>query len=219
MEVPLKSMLDAARRLSTSLVCDRLYDHGSVVREPLVNFTPGLPLAGPAFPIATEGAILPILQALDVVPPHHVLVIQDTSAGGRAVLGDIILTGARQQALGGVICLGTVRDVDEAPQIGVPLWASAASPQAAGLGSRAPQVPCDVTLGTTVVRPGDWLFGDRDGLVCVEREWIRVILTAAAITGTTERLYKERLAAGERLTEMMNVRRHLEHGEPLVVEF
>ncbi len=219
MEVSIKSLLDAARRLSTSLVCDRLYDHGSVIRAPLINFTPGLPLAGPAFPITTEGAILPILQALDVVPPHHVLVIQDASAEQRAVLGDIILTAARQQELGGVVCLGTIRDLDEAPKIGVPLWASGASPQATGLGSRAPQVPCDVTLGTTLVRPGDWLFGDRDGLVCVEREWIRVILKAAAIKAKKERLYKERLNAGERLTEMMNVRRHLEHGEPLVVEF
>jgi 4-hydroxy-4-methyl-2-oxoglutarate aldolase len=219
LEISTKSLVDAARRLSTSLVCDRLYDHGSVIRAPLINVTPGLLLAGPAFPITTEGAILPILQALDVVPPHHVLVIQDTSASERALLGDIILTAARQQELGGVVCLGTIRDLDEAPKIQVPLWASGASPQAAGLGRRAPQVPCDVTLGTTLVRPGDWLFGDRDGLVCVDREWIRVILKAAALKGKKERLYKERLCAGERLTEMMNVRRHLEHGEPIVVEF
>jgi regulator of RNase E activity RraA len=74
-------------------------------------------------------------------------------------------------------------------------------------------------LGACLLLTGDWLFGDRDGLVHVPGDQARLVIKAAAIKDKKERLYKQRMHDGENLITMMNVRAHLSAGEPIKVEF
>jgi regulator of RNase E activity RraA len=134
-----------------------------------------------------------------------VLVIADDAEDGDALLGDIILTALRDQRAGGVVCRGRVRDVGAAETIGVPLWASGVTPRSCVVGNAMPRMPREINLNGVTVRPGDWLFGDADGLVRVAQEHARNVIKGAALKGRRERVCLARMAAGERLLDMMNV--------------
>ncbi len=216
---PLEVIVEAGRKLTSSLVCDRLYGHGFPLPPILTNLTPAIRLAGPAFPVSVDQSILPILQALDECPAHHLLVIHDRRGGAAAVVGDIILTATRMARIGGIVCFGAVRDVEAAPEIGIPVWASHVRPNASPLGPAVASFPEEVVVEGRAIRKGDWLFGDRDGIVCVEREHIRLVMKAAQLKARRERAFLKRMAAGERLTETMNLKAHLLHGENLIIGF
>jgi len=203
--------------LGSSVVWDRGLGHASVVEHRLVNLTPGLRLVGPVHPVLTEGDILPVLQALAVIPPGHLLVIEDRRPE-KALLGDIVMLGAKKRGVAGILCSSFVRDVAEAERIGMPLWASAASPRASVLGQARP-APSSVCVAGQSMKAGDWLFGDRDGLVFVPEHAARLVIKAAAIKDKKERLYKQRILDGEDLVEMMNIRGHVARGEPVQVGF
>lgn len=211
----------AAQRLSASVVWDRCRGHGWVPATRLVNFAPSLLLAGPVFPVRTQGAILPVLQALAVIPAEHILVIHDEAVASppRALLGDIIMCGAKQQRVAGVVCFGWVRDVKEAEPLKMPLWAYGATPVPATVGAATACVPAPLSLADGQLEPGDWMFGDRDGLVVVPQAHARHIIKAAELKDRKENIFKQRLRDGEVLHEMMNLAGHLERQEPLRVDF
>jgi len=204
--------------MTTSLVWDRSYGHAWRLNVGLVNYTPTLPLAGPVFPVITRASILPVLQALAEIPAHHVLLVVD-EAPGQAVLGDIMLTAARQQQVAGVVCFGVVRDVRDAADIGIPLWAAGANPVAAPLGQPCASLPAEMPVCGQRLARGDWLIGDPDGLLAVVEAHVRVVIKAAQIKERRERTYKERLAGGERLDEMMNLHGFLDGRGQVRVEF
>ncbi len=220
MEDRTSTVAQAAQKLSSSVVWDRCRGHGWVPTARLVNFAPSLLLAGPVFPVRTQGAILPVLQALAAIPAAHILVVHDEAVASppRALLGDIIMSAARHQGVAGIVCFGWVRDVKDAEPLNMPLWAYGATPMAAAVGGAAP-VPAALSLVDGQLEPGDWMFGDRDGLVVVPRAHSRVIIKAAELKDRKERAFKQRLRDGEVLHEMMNLAGHVERREPLHIEF
>lgn len=219
MPITFDSLVEAGQTLTSSLAWDRSFGHGFVIDVPLRDFTPGLRLAGPAFPAVVDHAILPVLQALREVPAHHILVIQDRRGGREAVLGDIIMTAARAAGVGGIVCFGAIRDVDQTPAIGLPIWAERACPIACPLGEPVDSPPESIALGGGTIRRGDWLFGDGDGLVCIEREHARLVIKAAQIKAKRERAFVARLHAGERLADAMNLEGFLTRNEKLIIDF
>jgi regulator of RNase E activity RraA len=215
------TLAHAARRLSPSVVWDRCRGHGWVPAAQLVNFTPSLALTGPVFPVRTQCSILPVLQALAVIPAARILVVHDDAPGAspRALLGDIIMSAAKHQGIAGIVCFGWVRDVKEAEPLKLPLWAYGATPVPAAVGAAAAQVPAPLALAGGSLEPDDWMFGDRDGLVVVPRAHARQIIKAAELKDRKETFFKKRIRDGEVLHEMMNLEGHLQRQEPLQVDF
>ncbi len=213
----LQALIAEASRLSSSVVWDRGLGHATIIEHPLSNFTPDLKLIGPVHPVLTQGDILPVLQALDAIEPGYLLLIQDT-IGACALLGDIVMLAAKKKGVAGIICLGMVRDIADASRLALPVWASAVTPRASGLGKAAAPPDRVVLAGHTIARH-DWLFGDRDGLVHLPAEQARLVIKAAAIKDKKERVYKNRIHNGEELVVMMNIRGHLEKNEAIKVEF
>lgn len=217
----LSVLSNAAKRLSTSVIWDRSRGHAWLPNTTLINMTPQMMLAGPVFPVLTRRSILPVLQGIQRIPAHHVLIVADESPPHppAALLGDIIMLAASQNGVSGILCLGWVRDIKEADVLGMPLWAHGVTVVPAPLGERAPSVPETVYLGGRSLAHGDWIFGDRDGLVVVPAEHARNVITGARIKEKKERIFKERMRSGERLDEMMELDGHLEYQAPLKVEF
>ena len=213
----LTALIQEASRLGSSVVVDCGGGCATILNHQLVNYTPELKLIGPVYPVLTNGDILPVLQGLDAIPPRHVMVIQDTK-GDAALLGDIIMLAAKKKGVAGLLCTGKVRDISDASRLGLPVWAAAVSPKAAALGVPA-SMPVSVKVAKHTIAFGDWLFGDRDGLVHVPAKSARLIIKAAAIKDKKERIYKARIHNGEELFVMMNVRGHLTAGEAIRVEF
>lgn len=175
----------------------------SIVLDPhIVRRTPGLLLAGPVFPVSTDNDMLPCLQGLDEAPKGSILLIKNTGAHSDALAGDIFVTAAVKQGLGGLVVDGAVRDVDAFQGLGLPVFSREINFVSAKT-ARVPaaKVPQEIILGTQTISPGDWIFGDGDGLIFVKSEYLSAVMTAASMLNKAESDLKAVLNSGIRLSD------------------
>jgi regulator of RNase E activity RraA len=101
----------------------------------------------------------------------------------------------------GVVTDGAIRDADEFEETGLPVFCSFTTPLAP-MGRwhyTSLDVPVDLPGQSAVrvtVRPGDYLVGDRDGVVVVPREIAAQVAAYAEVLERAEGRIKEDLRAG-----------------------
>jgi 4-hydroxy-4-methyl-2-oxoglutarate aldolase len=142
--------------------------------------TSRMKLAGPAFTVEVRpGDNLMIHAAMSMAKPGDVLVIDGKGDLGAALMGTIMMTACKQLGLAGVVIDGAVRDTLELEEMGFPVFAAGANPN--GPTKNVPgRIGHPVSVGGVTVRPGDFVLGDADGVVVVEREKIAALVPQAA---------------------------------------
>ena len=110
------------------------------------------------------------LQILDEAPAGSVLVYVLEGSVEIAGMGNLMATTAAVRGLEGTVIDGAVRDIREIRQIGHQVFARRISPATSvgRLVSVAKQTP--VKCAEVMVRPGDYIVGDTDGVVVVPQE-------------------------------------------------
>lgn len=149
------------------------------VASGLVPVWPGARLAGPALTIWTRpGDNLYVHKALDIAKPGDIIVINGHGDVSRALIGDLIGIRAKMLGVGGFVIDGAVRDADALGEIGMPVFARAATP--AGPYKHGPgRLQQPVAIAGVVVSPGDVVVADADGVVIVQREEAESVLANA----------------------------------------
>ncbi|MES2633003.1 MAG: RraA family protein [Pseudomonadota bacterium] len=149
--------------------------HGSIKA-----LRPRMKLAGTALTVEVRpGDNLMIHAAIMLARPGDVLVIDGKGDLNAALMGTIMMTACKQLGLAGVVIDGAVRDTLEIDEMDFPVFA-------AGFNPNGPTKTCPgrighpVTVGGVTVHAGDFVIGDADGVVVVEREKIESLLPAAA---------------------------------------
>jgi 4-hydroxy-4-methyl-2-oxoglutarate aldolase len=137
-------------------------------------------VAGPAFTVEVRpGDNLMIHAAMMMAKPGDVLVIDGKGDLGAALMGTIMMTACKQLGLAGVVIDGAVRDTLEVEEMGFPVFAAGANPN--GPTKNVPgRIGHPVSVGGVTVRSGDFVLGDADGVVVVEREKIAALVPQAA---------------------------------------
>ena len=110
------------------------------------------------------------LKALDEAAPGSVMVYVLEDGLEIAGIGELMATTAQVRGLAGAVIDGGARDVDEITRMGFPVFCRSISP-ASIIGrhiSVAAQVP--VMCAGILVRPGDYIVGDMDGVVVIACE-------------------------------------------------
>jgi multiple sugar transport system ATP-binding protein len=156
----------------------------------------GPTIAGPAVTVQTvpDDNLAPYL-AMDVLQAGDVLVIANGGWTGSSVVGDLIVGMFKNIGVAGIVTDGAVRDVAGLRQVGVPVYArglTANSPQKNGPGS----VGLEVSIGGTVVRSGDLIVGDQDGVVVLPQEKITPALEGLRAVREKERKIETLIAEG-----------------------
>jgi RraA family protein len=139
-------------------------------------------LAGAAFTVRTAaGDNLLVHKALDTAQRGDVIVVD---AGGwldNAIIGELMMSRARQRGVAGIVIWGAIRDSAEIAAGTYPVYA-------AGVTHRGPykngpgEINVPVVIGGMAVNPGDIIIGDADGLVAVpQHDAERVLASAKAI--------------------------------------
>ena len=165
------------RGIAVALLSDNLHrNRGSVGLRP---YHKPAPMAGTAVTVKTRGGDnLSSLRAYDFCRPGDVMVID---AGGdltNAVFGGIMAFGGESMGLAGMVVDGAIRDIAEIGARSFPVYAR-------GVNHRGPykdgpgEINVPVTIGGMVVRPGDIIVGDQDGLLAFPPELAEVTITAA----------------------------------------
>ena len=160
---PAPELIEAFREAPTSIISDNLQRlPGAVGLRP---FHRGGRLIGAAFTVRTRpGDNLAIHQALELVGPGDVIVVDGGGDETRALVGEIMKTIAQFRGAAGYVIDGAIRDAAEIAASDFPIFARAAihrGPYKSGPG--AINVP--VSIGGSVIAPGDIVVGDEDGVV------------------------------------------------------
>ncbi len=146
-----------------------------------------------------------VLAALDLVGPGEVLVIATSGHAETAMLGEILGAQLRRQGASGVVCDGAVRDVgtlagwDDLPVFN--RHVTPRGPTSARLGA----VNAPVSLGGALVRPGDLILGDDDGLAVIPPSAVRGMIAAAEAKLRLEAAWEARLASGTPVAEVFEL--------------
>lgn len=119
------------------------------------------------------------LAMLDSITPYTISVWACGGHTGAVHWGEIMSTAARERGCLGAVVDGGVRDVAFIDEMGFPVFAKFKC-AASSIGRwhiKEWQVP--VRIGHTTIYPGDFVFGDVDGVVVVPKDMIMAVLTAA----------------------------------------
>lgn len=140
---------------------------------------PGMKLAGTALTVEVRpGDNLMIHAAISLARPGDVLVIDGKGDLSSALMGTIMMNACRKLGIAGVVMDGAARDAAEIIEMDYPVFAAGTNPN--GPTKNVPgRIGHPVSVGGVTVHPGDFVIGDADGVVVVEREKIEGLLPAA----------------------------------------
>ena len=170
------ALIEAFRTAPTSIISDNLSRlPGAVGLRP---FHRGGKLAGCAFTVRTRpGDNLAIHKALELVGPGDVIVVDGGGDETRALIGEIMLNIAQYRGAAGYVIDGAVRDVGALAASDFPVFARAAihrGPYKSGPG----EINVPVSIGGSVIAPGDIVVGDEDGVVAFPQAIAPTLLEA-----------------------------------------
>ena len=163
---------------------------------------PAARLAASAVTVLCQpGDNLMIHAAVEVCRPGDVLVVVTSSESTDGMFGELLATSCRAHGVAGLVIDAGIRDVAEITAMNFPAWSKAISAQGALKGSPG-SVNIEVVCAGAIVRPGDVIVGDLDGVVVVRREAAADVARLAAERLAKEEISRERYRAGELKLDM-----------------
>jgi 4-hydroxy-4-methyl-2-oxoglutarate aldolase len=218
LDISIESYKVKLAKLTTSSLWDRSYGNAIII-DKLNNYSPNKILMGPIFIVNVKNNILPIIQAINSIPEGYVLVINNILDGKDALIGDIIMTAAQAQNIGGIVVLGNIRDLSSIPNMSIPIWAKGININAAKLGESCESFPNYINIDDKIINNEDWIIGDNDGLIVVKKEKLRLIIKMAEVKIRNENQYIKSLVSGERIYDLMNVDNFLNGRGNIIINF
>ena len=134
------------------------------------------------------GDNLMIHAAIEQCRPGDLLVVTTTSPCTDGLFGELFATALVHRGVRGLVTTTGVRDVADLRSMGFPVWSAAVSAQGS-VKATAGAVNVPIVVGGQIVRAGDAVLADDDGVVCVPRERV-----GGAVTAGQARLDKEEAA-------------------------
>lgn len=194
------------RRRLLSLGSATLGESGAIAVMPgLKAMWRGASLAGPAFTVECgPGDNLGVHVGVASAPAGSVLAVSVPGDLQRGYWGEVLTVAAISAGLVGLVIDGTVRDIDAIERRHFPVFArGTALPGAGKLGPGS--VGKQVVIGDAVVRPGDWLVGDTDGVVVVPYERLEACGEAAGQRVDKEAVIFEKLQNGSTTVQLLGL--------------
>ncbi len=141
--------------------------------------------------------------AIDGADSGAVLVVEQRTGVECAGWGGILSNAARGRGIAGVIVEGLARDVDEAAEIGFPVYARGATARTARGRVHEAQTGGPVTVGDITVQDGDWVVADSSGAAFVPAAAIEAVLDAAEHIAAKEAAMTKSVLAGNPVSAVM----------------
>jgi 4-hydroxy-4-methyl-2-oxoglutarate aldolase len=176
--------------------------HEAIGRQGLLDrrFRPirsGSHLAGSAVTaICWPGDNLMIHVAVEQCRAGDVLVVTTTSECHDGMFGELLATSLRARGVRGLVIEAGVRDVAALNELGFPVWSTDVCAQGT-VKSTAGTVNLPAVVGGQLVRPGDAIIADDDGVLRVAREQVTAAVVASQARVAREEESRKAFADGE----------------------
>ncbi|MEU7748596.1 4-carboxy-4-hydroxy-2-oxoadipate aldolase/oxaloacetate decarboxylase [Nonomuraea sp. NPDC049158] len=142
------------------------------------------------------GDNLMIHAAVEQCREGDLLVVTTTSPSTDGLFGELFATALRWRGVRGLVIDAGVRDTAELRAMGFPVWSAAVCAQGTVKAS-AGSVNVPVAVGGQVIRPGDAILADDDGVLRVPRDLVATAVKAAAARAAKEEATRAAFAEGE----------------------
>lgn len=190
-------------------VTDAMYRKGSMTGLSVIHSPKKM--IGKAVTVQTFGGdwSKPV-QAIDVCKEGEVLVIGNDQRCDIAPWGELATHSACIKGLAGIIIDGAVRDWDDIIEMDIPVYAKSVQPNAGepkGFGEINAEISC---CGQSV-KPGDWIIGDKSGVVVIPKERAYEIARRAVEVHHTEIRIRAEIEKGGTLGSLQQLLRWEKH--------
>ena len=142
------------------------------------------------------GDNLMIHAALELCQTGDILVVTTTSESTDGMFGELLAVSSRARGVAGLVIDAGVRDLADITAMDFPIWAKAISAQGT-VKATAGSVNVTVVCAGAIVRPGDVIVGDADGVCVVRREAAAEVARLGLDRVGKEEKTRERLRNGE----------------------
>ncbi|MCD6331379.1 MAG: orotidine 5'-phosphate decarboxylase [Thermoplasmata archaeon] len=197
-----EEICEAFSKVSTCNICDAMHNKGAMrgIKAILENCH----MVGRALTVKTmDGDWAKAVEAIDEAEKGEVIVIQ-AGEGKQAVWGELATLSAYKKGIAGIVIDGAVRDVHIIKEIGLPVFAKnvvAEAGEPKGYG----EIGCEIVCGGQVVRKGDWIIGDDNGVVVVPKEIAQEIANRAINVMEKENRIREEIRRGSSLGKVLDL--------------
>jgi regulator of RNase E activity RraA len=161
---------------------------------------------------ARTGVYMSVYQAEPGVNPYEleIALVDDLKPDDVAVLacppgnrigpwGELLSTAARARGAAGAVTDGLVRDVKLIREMRFPVFAGGIGPLDSKGRGMVMKIEVPVECGGVPVQPGDWIFGDIDGVCVIPADLLERTITLSLEKVAHETTVREELARGDLL--------------------
>lgn len=199
-------LVAAATRFSAATIHEACGQQGALPSM-IKPVSPAFRLGGPAFTVrCAPGDNLWLHRGMYQAAPGDVLVVETGGHLEAGYWGEIMTRAALGRKLSGLVLEGGVRDAAVIAGLGLPVFASrvclrgTSKTAAAGGGLGLP-----IRIGEVVVRPGDLVVGDLDGVVIVPAENAAAVIVEAQARVEREAAILRALEGGARTLDLLGL--------------
>lgn len=164
----------------------------------------GMRLCGPAFTVHCPAlSNLQIHHALYQAQPGDILVVHVSGGTEAGYWGDILNEAALARGLGGLVIDGGVRDTAGLASMTFPVFSNGVCIRGTGKDYDAVAwLQEAVRMGEVVIRPGDLVMGDRDGVVAIPAAQVAAVIAAGEAREADEARKIELIRQGARTLDL-----------------
>ena len=172
--------------------------------------TPDMKIAGPVYTVRGNKRFYddgeePRHKQREMVDgnfPGSIIVMDSGDEKSAAHWGELMSKTSMEKGAKGALIHGGIRDTDEIIKHKFPVFACYHSPLTAVYRYNIIDFNKPITIGEVKINPGDYVFGDIDGVVCVPKEIIDEVINEAEIVKGKEDIVRDELSAGKNIRDL-----------------
>ncbi len=143
--------------------------------------------------------------AVEQCQSGDILVAATISQAHSGYFGELIATSLAARGVKGLILDAGCRDIDELEEMGFPVWSRSIHAHGT-VKETLGDVNVPVSCGDEIVRPGDVIVADNDGVVVVPRQNVDAVKAASEARLAKEEQSRKRYQSGELSLDINNFR-------------
>ena len=204
-----KELVEKYKKLSSATIYEASGAKGALSSR-MKPISPDMTVCGPVVTVKVKPRDNLLLhKAIYVAQPGDVIVADAEGFAEAGAWGEVMAVAAQARGIAGLVFNGAVRDTQAMSDMGFPVFSSSVSiktTEKISLGF----INHPMILDNVEIRPGDLVFGDRDGVVVVSRDEAEDVFHKSLAREDKERKIMERLRKGEKTVDIFGFTELLE---------